>query len=110
MTVIHLDLFKLGFSPPQSLPLHERRYEPVEVRTRVEAILSMNGFVGATDEARPQEGDVGVVLQRTPFYAEQGGQVADHGTIASASGSFTVHDTRVSAPQPSTLYKQDDAD
>ncbi|KAK9796680.1 hypothetical protein WJX73_008232 [Symbiochloris irregularis] len=73
------------------------KYEPVEVRTRVEAILSMEGFVGATDEARSQEGDLGVVLQRTPFYAEQGGQVADHGTIASASGSFTVHDTRVAA-------------
>ncbi|MDQ6975710.1 MAG: alanine--tRNA ligase, partial [Mariprofundaceae bacterium] len=33
-------------------------------------------------------------LNQTPFYAESGGQVADHGMITTASGSFCVHDCK----------------
>ncbi|RCX23884.1 alanine--tRNA ligase [Thioalbus denitrificans] len=35
-----------------------------------------------------------VVLDRTPFYAESGGQVGDHGTLTSGEASFEVGDTR----------------
>ncbi|MGB8635849.1 MAG: alanine--tRNA ligase [Rhodanobacteraceae bacterium] len=35
-----------------------------------------------------------VVLDRTPFYAESGGQVGDQGVLVSASGSFAVDDTK----------------
>ena len=37
---------------------------------------------------------VGLVLERTPFYAEQGGQAADTGSIASTGSRFAVHDTK----------------
>jgi alanyl-tRNA synthetase len=67
-------------------------------------------FVGYTDEAaetrigalvlpsglreQAQEGDeVDVVLPRTPFYAEGGGQLGDHGRIVSATGRVAVIDT-----------------
>jgi alanyl-tRNA synthetase len=42
-----------------------------------------------------QEGQEGmVVLERTPFYAESGGQVGDTGCLQSAAGEFQVSDTQ----------------
>ncbi|MBN2872957.1 MAG: alanine--tRNA ligase [Halothiobacillaceae bacterium] len=42
-----------------------------------------------------QSGQDGVIaLDRTPFYAESGGQVGDSGVIESAQGRFVVHDTQ----------------
>ncbi len=40
-------------------------------------------------------GDEGVVvLDRSPFYAESGGQVGDHGELRTAGGMFVVDDTQ----------------
>jgi alanyl-tRNA synthetase len=35
-----------------------------------------------------------VVLDRTPFYAESGGQIGDHGDLSGSAGLFHVQDTR----------------
>ena len=41
------------------------------------------------------EGDKGIiVLERTPFYAESGGQVGDHGSISIGDNLFIVEDTK----------------
>lgn len=71
-----------------------RRYleNGLSLQSRIAAILSPDGFVVSTGES---EGTFGLVLESTSFYAEQGGQVADTGTITSTSGStFEVEDTQ----------------
>jgi len=52
-------------------------------------------YKGGAPVQRIEAGDAAVVvLDRTPFYAESGGQVGDQGEIASGNGSFTVDDTQ----------------
>jgi len=48
---------------------------------------------GLSDAAGVSDKDVSVILDRTPFYAESGGQKGDRGVIKTDSGTFTVHDT-----------------
>ena len=60
----------------------------------VKAILTLDGFVESTENV---EGPIGLVLDKTSFYAESGGQVCDVGVIKSGSASATVEDTKVAA-------------
>ncbi len=47
---------------------------------------------------------VQVVLDRTPFYAESGGQVGDTGTLSHAGGTVRVEDTQRPAPGLTVHY------
>ena len=48
---------------------------------------------GRAVEALHDGEDAAVILDRTPFYAESGGQVGDTGVLSSADGRFEVADT-----------------
>jgi len=70
-----------------------RGLENYEVPARVVAVLE------AEAEAEIEAGRVvEIFLDRTPFYAESGGQVGDTGTIVTESGIADVYDTVYAVP------------
>jgi alanyl-tRNA synthetase len=65
-------------------------YEKVQDSAKVVSL-----YRDGSEVQRLNEGEKGlVVLDRTPFYAESGGQVGDTGYIANNSAQFEVHDTK----------------
>ncbi|HEY6472895.1 MAG TPA: DHHA1 domain-containing protein, partial [Acidimicrobiales bacterium] len=70
-----------------------RGLENYEVPARVVAVLG-----GDSDDPDGAGHDVEIFLDRTPFYAEQGGQVGDTGTIVTESGIADVYDTQYAVP------------
>jgi alanyl-tRNA synthetase len=50
-------------------------------------------------EAAEEGQEVRIFLARTPFYAEAGGQVADHGEIRTQTGTVRVYDAQWAGPE-----------
>jgi alanyl-tRNA synthetase len=59
---------------------------------------STQGRVLAVIPSATADDEVEVVLDRTPFYAESGGQIGDTGTITTDSGTAEVLDTAFALP------------
>ncbi|HET7198908.1 MAG TPA: alanine--tRNA ligase, partial [Burkholderiales bacterium] len=65
-------------------------YDTLSLRGRIVAL-----YREGTQVRELQSGESGVVvLDRTPFYAESGGQVGDRGELAGPAGTFAVDDTQ----------------
>ncbi len=64
-------------------------YEKTDIHATITAFLSEGETVGVLNEGQ----EASLVLDKTPFYAEMGGQVGDTGEIKSKSGRFEVTDT-----------------
>ncbi|MGO9856148.1 MAG: alanine--tRNA ligase [Acidimicrobiales bacterium] len=75
-----------------------RGLENYEVPAQVVAVLEGAGEAGASGEPGPAAREVELFLDRTPFYAESGGQVGDTGTIVTESGLADVYDTVYAVP------------
>ncbi|MGA3124296.1 MAG: alanine--tRNA ligase [Polyangiaceae bacterium] len=69
-------------------------YTENEVTSKILALLKRNGEGVPVRVDSAAEGDeVDVVLERTPFYAEAGGQVGDIGSMTAPAGTVDVTDT-----------------
>ena len=64
-------------------------YTDYRSKAKVIAILSDNGSVDSVNE-----GECSIILDRTPFYGEGGGQIGDTGTIYSDRFIANVYDTK----------------
>ena len=64
-------------------------YTDYKSEARVIAILTDDGIVDAVDS-----GECSVILDRTPFYGEGGGQIGDTGTIYADGFMARVYDTK----------------
>jgi alanyl-tRNA synthetase len=64
-------------------------YTQTQAETRLGALVVPGGLVETAEEGD----ELFVVLPRTPFYAEGGGQLGDHGLITTDTGRLRVTDT-----------------
>ncbi len=67
-------------------------YSAMETEAQVLAIIYENELADSLGD----EDEAAIVLSRTPFYAESGGQVGDMGTITCGSSMFEVRDCKKS--------------
>jgi alanyl-tRNA synthetase len=72
-----------------------RGYETLRLEAKVTAIYHQGS---AVEQLRAGESGV-AVLDRTPFYAESGGQVGDRGELVASAGTFVVEDTQKIQPE-----------
>jgi alanyl-tRNA synthetase len=86
---LSVGLASLGDGGKWELPKGEKSptarfvgYDTIEIDTDVTALRQLDG------------GRVAILLRETPFYAESGGQVSDHGEIVGAGWRVDVDDVR----------------
>src|SRR5699024_9546639 len=65
-------------------------YDNQEINTNISKIIVNNQSVPTATEGD----EVLVILNETPFYAESGGQVADHGTIQTEDAILEIKDVK----------------
>jgi alanyl-tRNA synthetase len=68
-------------------------YETTEAEGQVVGIIARDELVEQIDEIGHEQ-PIGLILDRTPFYGESGGQVGDMGDITSPTSRFEVVDTQ----------------
>ena len=72
---------EVSISPTSSLPTRFVGYDHLDSKTQVIEVIEVKG--------KPA-----VILETTPFYAEMGGQVGDHGQLVTGSQKWRVIDTQ----------------
>ncbi|MDR1528930.1 MAG: alanine--tRNA ligase [Burkholderiales bacterium] len=88
--------FKVGESLPYQGP--KTQFEGYETLKETAQIVALYKDGVSVENLSADEHGV-VILNRTPFYAESGGQVGDHGILKNDQAYFTVEDTQKIQPE-----------
>ncbi|EPQ29336.1 uncharacterized protein PFL1_03091 [Pseudozyma flocculosa PF-1] len=98
---VKFDVHDLGhLEKDDSVPktLDEFKYGVGSVQAKVKAIYQDHKFVDATSKLGASDRSFGILLDRTNFYAESGGQQADTGSLViDGKAEFVVEDAQVSS-------------
>ena len=99
------DGFRLAMAQQQKRAKEARHEDSTTDSAALVKLLQNHGethFTGREETESTAEiiylDDESVVLNRTPFYAEAGGQIGDTGSILTESAEITVADTRYGVP------------
>jgi len=84
------DVYRRGAAAAGAGSVEFVGYDTLEVEASLRAIVTAGGLVDAASEGD----EVEIVLSRSPFYAEGGGQVGDSGLIETPTGRLEVLDTQ----------------
>jgi alanyl-tRNA synthetase len=84
------DVYRQGAAAAGSGTVEFVGYDTLEVETSLRALLAPGGLLASASEGD----EVEVILARSPFYAEGGGQVGDAGIIETPTGRLEVLDTQ----------------
>ncbi|KAI9687264.1 MAG: Alanine--tRNA ligase [Bathelium mastoideum] len=97
---VELDTISLGkLQTMKDVPTTEDmpKFEKGDITAKIKALFFQGDFPKSSSEI-PQGEQFGVVLDRTNFYAEQGGQEADTGKLLiDGAADFDVYDVKVKA-------------
>ena len=85
------------FQSDESFSLKHDLRSQFDGYTNLETDSKIIGVFGKDDSDSLKEGEFGqIILDKTPFYAESGGQVSDQGSLNSNESAFEVMDTQFS--------------
>ncbi|MBM4340853.1 MAG: alanine--tRNA ligase [Deltaproteobacteria bacterium] len=73
----------------EGMKTHFTGYEETQCESKILKLIKGDEFVSLANEGE----EVEVIVEKTPFYGETGGQVGDRGTIFQESFSLEVEDT-----------------
>jgi alanyl-tRNA synthetase len=82
-----------GFAPATEFT----GYETTASDATVLAVIADDALVDEAEASGAKDASIAVVLDRTPFYGEAGGQIGDSGTISGPDGAVEVLDTHRTA-------------
>ncbi len=82
----------------------ETAFQGYDFTTAVQGAVVALGVKGELVEAAQAPAEALIVLDRTPFYSEAGGQVGDAGTLKGQRGAAEVVDT-IRAPEGTSIHR-----